>query len=468
MAYGDNYDYGESPLYKDDDDVNYYLDLSLTDTGHSGTELDPWSIADWQTHIFAMAAGSTIWVRGQGETALELNWTGYSAHHYRPWNPSVNGPWRLKLTGNVEHRFWAVYIEGGIIEITAGNPNPGSGTQIDCVFKFHYAKWDGTGIGCTFFAENEFEFSGFDFWDCAIKAPLMSGGGADLYNCALSYSSYTASGMSLTDTQIDWNANPPPLWDDPQYNYRNTYVHSDVDTPPQPGHTPYTLTTAQTGLGKDITYDTGLWGEPRLGIGAAWFNLADTIEPYGIPSEEAWGMPSIKRTTTVASGLPPAEPAREGDIKLFFATEDQFGEILPVDRDVERDPGFETAVLITLGTDKYADEGDPLPEDSGYRGGSWQDSVPTVPDYKMGTKLWLLHRAKTTKEIPAIAKEYLLDGFQWMIDDGIVESVEVSVERRRDLKTTLAFTLAFIKPEQTETIFYKFFYNWEAQILRRQ
>lgn len=193
-----------------------------------------------------------------------------------------------------------------------------------------------------------------------------------------------------------------------------------------------------------------------------------TISPNSILSSEAWGLPTIARTSTVVSGLPPAEPARVGDIRFQFDTMDQYVDIIPADRDVDRDPGFETAVIITLGTDKFADEGSELPEtDSGYRGGWWGDKIPPVPEWRMGTKLWLLKRAKTLTEVPAIAKEYLLDGFQWMIEDGIVSKIDVMVERRRDMKTTLAFTLQFIKPTGT-TIFYKFFYNWEAQILRRQ
>jgi phage gp46-like protein len=191
------------------------------------------------------------------------------------------------------------------------------------------------------------------------------------------------------------------------------------------------------------------------------------VAPDSIPSGEAFGAPSVNITTTVQSALPPPSPAKEGDIRIAFDQYDQFADFILADRDVDRDDGLETAVLITLLTDKHADAGDPLPDDSGYRGGWFGDSLPVVPDYKMGTKLWLLQRAKTVTEIPAIAKEHLLDGFKWMIEDGIVKSVDVTVERRRDLKTTLAFTISFTKPEGT-TIFYSFYYNWEAQLLRRQ
>lgn len=203
------------------------------------------------------------------------------------------------------------------------------------------------------------------------------------------------------------------------------------------------------------------WGNPSI------LRLESFIFPNSIPSSEAFGSPTLNITTTVQSALPPPSPAKEGDIRITFDVNEQFIDMILADRDVERDDGLETAVLITLLTDKHADLGDPLPDDSGYRGGWFGDSLPVVPDYQMGTKLWLLQRAKTVTEIPAIAKEYLLDGFKWMVEDGIVKSVDVTVERRRDLRTTLAFTLSFVKPEGT-TIFYKFYYNWEAQLLRRQ
>lgn len=203
------------------------------------------------------------------------------------------------------------------------------------------------------------------------------------------------------------------------------------------------------------------WGSPSLSIFKTY------IVPEGILSQEGFGYPSVSIPAPTSSALPAPTPALEGDIRLVWDVNKQYVDFVVADRDVERDAGLETAIFITLLTDKQAEDGDPLPDDSGYRGGWFGDSIPVVEDYKIGTKLWLLQRAKTVSEIPAIAKEYLLDGFHWMIEDGLVESVEVTVERRRDLKTTLAFTLAFKKPEGT-TIFFNFYYNWEAQILRRQ
>jgi len=221
--------------------------------------------------------------------------------------------------------------------------------------------------------------------------------------------------------------------------------------PPLPGTeiTPYSILSEEA------------FGAPITSVGLVY------ILPDSIPSVEAWGLPTLTKTTYPFSILPePTEPL-SGDMRLYFDVDKQYGEIGLADRDVERDPGLETAVIITLLTDRRADEDDDLPDDNGYKGGSWQDGVPVVEGYLTGTKLWLLRRSKTVDEIPTLAKQFLTEGFQWMIDDGVVESVLVAVERRRDIENTLGMSLSFVRPNEP-TIFYKFFYNWEEQLLRRQ
>lgn len=195
-----------------------------------------------------------------------------------------------------------------------------------------------------------------------------------------------------------------------------------------------------------------------------------TITPVSIIDADAYGTPLVRNTTQPVSTIPfVSSPSKQGDIRLMWNPEDMYAEIVLGDRDVDRDGGFETAVLITLGTDKRASSEDELPDsDNIYKGGWWGDSLPPVPGYLMGTKLWLLQRAKTTDEIPALAEEYLRDGFQWMLDDEIIESFDVTVERVDfNHASVLSFDLSFNRP-RGDTIFYKFYYNWETQILRRR
>jgi len=206
------------------------------------------------------------------------------------------------------------------------------------------------------------------------------------------------------------------------------------------------------------------FGIPGLGIPLIIF-------PWGIGSAEAFGSHIIKRTTNINSELPPPIPDKEGDMRFVLETTDGYADIVMTDRDVDRDAGFETAVLITIGTDRRADEEDNLPDGGGYRGGYWGDSVPDVPNDLIGCKLWLLKRSKGTERVIAEAAEYLREGFQWMFDDEVVSNIDISVERvDGELlnmgDSVLAMSLNFERPG-LEDIFYKFYYNWEAQILRR-
>ena len=190
-----------------------------------------------------------------------------------------------------------------------------------------------------------------------------------------------------------------------------------------------------------------------------------------IVSLEAIGLPVVVRTVNVQSALPPATKDKEGDIRLTLNVYDGYVDMLLDDRDVERDAGFETSVLITLLTNKRADNNDKLPDDYGEQGGWWGDVVPTVVGDQIGWKGWLLRREKTLASVISRCKEYLIDGFQWMIDDSIIAGFEAKVMRVDNVSdapntSVLFIELIFQKPDGQD-IYYKFYYNWQAQTFRR-
>lgn len=84
-----------------------------------------------------------------------------------------------------------------------------------------------------------------------------------------------------------------------------------------------------------------------------------------------------------------------------------------------------TAILISLFTDRIAAPDDVIPDGSGDPRGWWGDSGNTV---LIGSRLWLLQRAKQTQETLQRANDYIVEALQWLIDDGVVAKFDILVE----------------------------------------
>ena len=83
-----------------------------------------------------------------------------------------------------------------------------------------------------------------------------------------------------------------------------------------------------------------------------------------------------------------------------------------------------TAVTISLFTDRVAAVDDVPPDGTGDPRGWWADDTQRP----IGSRLWLIERAKRTNETLARAESYINEALQWLIDDGVVAAFDVTVE----------------------------------------
>jgi phage gp46-like protein len=93
-----------------------------------------------------------------------------------------------------------------------------------------------------------------------------------------------------------------------------------------------------------------------------------------------------------------------------------------------QDDGLETAVIISLFTDRRAKPSDKLPSAGDDRRGWWGDTFPAVRGDRIGSRLWLLHRSKQLPEVVALTRDYARECLQWLIDDGIARRITVKAE----------------------------------------
>lgn len=150
---------------------------------------------------------------------------------------------------------------------------------------------------------------------------------------------------------------------------------------------------------------------------------------------------------------------QHGDIKFFYDG------VCPADIAVEsggfnllRDPGFETAVLISIFSDARAGDEDKLPDKNGTGRGWWADSLAATP---IGSKLWLLERAKLVNSTTSLVQQYTADALAWLTSDEIADSVEVVAFRNGIYRIDTEVT---IKKTDNSKVFFKYFLNWQAQI----
>lgn len=153
---------------------------------------------------------------------------------------------------------------------------------------------------------------------------------------------------------------------------------------------------------------------------------------------------------------------QQGDIKFYYENEtaEDIGPAVVriTGADLHRDPGFETAVLISLFSDARAREQDALPQGHESRSGYFGS---LVAGSEVGSRLWLLCRSVIDETTLRHVEQYCKDALQWMIDDRVASSVE-AVASRGGINQVNFFVR--ISRPATNDVSLKFFVNWEHQI----
>lgn len=86
---------------------------------------------------------------------------------------------------------------------------------------------------------------------------------------------------------------------------------------------------------------------------------------------------------------------------------------------------LETAVWMSLFTDRRATDDDVLTDGTDDRRGCWTDTYTEKP---IGSRLWLLDRAKRLPETLRLAEGYAREALAWLVEDGVAARVDVTAE----------------------------------------
>lgn len=131
--------------------------------------------------------------------------------------------------------------------------------------------------------------------------------------------------------------------------------------------------------------------------------------------------------------------------------------------DLATDPGLQTAVIISLFTDRRAGDHDELPATETDRRGWWGNDLESAGD-EIGSKLWLLRREKQMRSVVTRAEEYARDALQWLIEDKVARTVAVTGSIPRPGWLLLDIDITRVDGERAK---FQYDYNLQAQVERQ-
>lgn len=141
------------------------------------------------------------------------------------------------------------------------------------------------------------------------------------------------------------------------------------------------------------------------------------------------------------------------DIKTVWHSDTGQGDWQEASGDLTSGDDLQSSILISLFTDRQARADDEY--DGTDRKGWWGD---TGADYAIGSRLWLLRRQRLSTAVAASAVSYAKEALQWLIDDGVVKSLNITTQIVYPRRLNMVIT--YQKPDLTSSNL-KYYWVWE-------
>ncbi len=147
------------------------------------------------------------------------------------------------------------------------------------------------------------------------------------------------------------------------------------------------------------------------------------------------------------------------DVALRWSEIHGAADIALEDDDVAGDDGLDTALILSLFMDRRAQDGDTLPGAPDDKRGYWADGLAEVEGDQMGSRLWLLERAKLEPTLPQRARSLALDGLSWLSEDAVASEFDVSATvtgERIDLEV-------IVERPAADVVSFRYAHVWDAE-----
>jgi phage gp46-like protein len=138
------------------------------------------------------------------------------------------------------------------------------------------------------------------------------------------------------------------------------------------------------------------------------------------------------------------------------------GDLVMEAGDLALDDGLNTAVLVSLFSDRRAEPHDELPDHGESRRGWWGDGLNNDND-RLGSRLWLLVRRKQTPETRQLFEDFTREALAWLVADSLAAKVDVSAAWAA--RGVLVVAIVIHRPTGEAE---KFEFTWNAQAARME
>lgn len=141
------------------------------------------------------------------------------------------------------------------------------------------------------------------------------------------------------------------------------------------------------------------------------------------------------------------------DIAIAWDAELQAGDWSVLAGDLAQDHGLRSALMVSLLTERRAADDDILPDPRETDRRGWWGDLPLdgEPDDRIGSRLWLLARAKATAETLRLAREYASEALAWLTADGVADAVATEAEWQGSRGEILAFAVTVTRGGSSTT-----------------
>jgi phage gp46-like protein len=324
--------------------------------------------------------------------------------------------------------------------VTAGvDPNIAAGDYVIALSAIN-----GNGPGASWWSAEILSASGVTFGSVFVSGDIFTNNGDDMamrYQDAIATAGASTAPPSLAMTASTgaWN---PPTGCTIFIRIREVPLFNDaVGTAAGTG--------AATGAALPIISAVGTAAGTSTATG-----VGETLS-FGDAVGTAAGTSSASASTSFSSTAPaPPGTIAHGDYALVWA--DGVLDMTMADDDLASDQGLRTAVLLSLFTDRRAEDDDALPADDGDRRGWWADEFAETEGDLMGSRLWLLDRSTRRVDVARRAEEFIREALAWPLEDKVAARLDVEVETTA---TEMLIAVTAHRP-QGDPVSFRFAHVW--------